>query len=83
MLQQKKQEVYLWESLRQISKVSKVHLASVIKTKTHDLEEAARLRFRDHLPAGAVVPAASAPASYPPPPPRLLSRFSNYLMGLW
>lgn len=52
-LQKMKQPVYRWEALRQISKVSRVALASLLKSKTdQSLEQAALSLFPEDIPAG-------------------------------
>lgn len=48
-----REPVYRWEALRQISKVSRVALASLLRQKDHSLQQAVHMLFPDDVPLGA------------------------------
>lgn len=48
-----REPVYRWEALRQISKVSRVALANLLKSRDHSLEQAAHALFPEDIPKGA------------------------------
>lgn len=52
-LQRKREAVYKWEGLRQLSRTSNESFMRVSETKGQDLEEAVRLLYADDVPAGA------------------------------
>ena len=47
-----KQPVFRWEALRQISKVSRVALASLLRSRDPSLEQAAQSLFPEDIPVG-------------------------------
>ena len=53
-LQKMKEPVYRWEALRQISKVSRVALANLLKSRDTSLEQAAHAMFPEDIPKGVL-----------------------------